>query len=328
MYMSKIMKEKISGLHHVTAIATDPQRNVDFYTNVLGLRLVKKTVNFDDPQTYHLYYGDETGTPGSILTFFPWSSLAHRGRKGSGQASAFSFSIPKGSLEFWQKRLTTLNVTFVEPANRFGDQVLMILDHDEFEIHLVATDEDSRVGWSNGDVPLAATIRGFHGVTLSHQNLNATAGFIQAALGAEKVAEEGNRHRYQIGQGGVGTFIDVLVQADLRPGTMGAGIIHHVAFRTPDDETQLTVRDSLSDSGQSVTDVADRQYFKSIYFREPSGVLFEVVTDTPGFMTDETKEELGTHLKLPPWLEDSRREIETVLPAIHVNSPEKVTAVA
>ncbi len=318
------MEDKISGLHHVTAIATDPQRNVDFYTNVLGLRLVKKTVNFDDPQTYHLYYGDEIGTPGSILTFFPWSLLAHRGRKGSGQTSAFSFSVPKDSLGFWEERLANLNITFVEPVTRFGDQVLTILDHDEFEIHLVATDKDSRVGWSNGDIPSSVAIRGFHGVTLSHQYLNPTAGFMQAALGAEKVAEEGNRHRYQIGEGGAGTYIDMLVQSDLRRGTMGAGIIHHVAFRTPNDEVQLKVRDTLSDSGHGVTDVADRQYFKSIYFHEPGGVLFEVATDTPGFMTDEPKEELGTHLKLPPWLEDRRRAIETVLPPITLKSQEAV----
>ncbi len=322
------MEDKILGLHHITAIATDPQRNVDFYTNVLGLRLVKKTVNFDDPQTYHLYYGDETGTPGSILTFFPWSSLAHRGRKGSGQASAFSFSVPKDSLEFWKARLTDLKVSFLEPLTRFGDQVLTILDHDEFEIHLVATDADARVGWSNGDIPASAAIRGFHGVTLSYQYLNPTAGFMQATLGAKKVAEEGNRHRYQIGEGGAGTYIDVLVQSDLRRGTMGAGIIHHVAFRTPNDEVQLRVRDSLSKSGSNVTDVADRQYFKSIYFHEPGGVLFEVATDTPGFMTDESKEELGTHLKLPAWLEDHRRSIETVLPPITLKLQETVKATA
>ena len=314
------MEDKILGLHHITAIATDPQRNVDFYTNVLGLRLVKKTVNFDDPQTYHLYYGDETGTPGSILTFFPWSSLAHRGRKGSGQASAFSFSVPKDSLEFWKARLTDLKVSFVEPLTRFGDQVLTILDHDEFEIHLVATDADARVGWSNGNIPASAAIRGFHGVTLSHQYLNPTAGFMQATLGAEKVPGEGNRHRFEIGEGGAGTYIDVLVQSDLRRGTMGAGIIHHVAFRTPNDAQQLKVRDSLSEAGHRVTDVADRQYFKSIYFHEPGGVLFEVATDTPGFMTDESKEELGTHIKLPPWLEDNRRSIETVLPSITLKS--------
>lgn len=320
------MKDKITGLHHITAIATDPQRNVDFYTSVLGLRLVKKTVNFDDPQTYHLYYGDETGTPGSILTFFPWSSLAHRGRKGSGQASAFSFSVPKDSLGFWKERLANLNIQFVEPVTRFGDQVMTVLDHDEFEIHLVATDVDSREGWNNGDVPASAAIQGFHGVTLSHQYLNSTAGFMQAALGAKKVAEEGNRHRYQIGEGGAGSYIDVLVQSDLRRGTMGAGIIHHVAFRTPNDEVQLQVRDSLTTSGSNVTDVADRQYFKSIYFHEPGGVLFEVATDTPGFMTDESKEELGTHLKLPLWLEDHRRSIETVLPPITLKSQERVKA--
>lgn len=320
------MKDKILGLHHITAIATDPQRNVDFYTNVLGLRLVKKTVNFDDPQTYHLYYGDETGTPGSILTFFPWSLLAHRGRKGSGQASAFSFSVPEDSFGFWRERLISLNVSFIEPVTRFGDQVMTILDHDEFEIELVATDADSCVGWNNGDVPLSAAIRGFHGVTLSHQYLNPTAGFMQAALGAEKVKEEGNRHRYQIGEGGAGTYVDVLVKSDLRRGTMGAGIIHHMAFRTPDDELQLKVQESLTKAGHSVTDVADRQYFKSIYFHEPGGVLFEVATDTPGFMTDESKEELGTHLKLPPWLEDHRRAIETVLPPIMLRSREAVKA--
>lgn len=320
------MAKNILGIHHVTAIASDAQKNVDFYTNVLGLRLVKKTVNFDDPQTYHLYYGDEVGNPGTILTFFPWSSLAHKGRKGTGQGSAFSFSVPQGSLDFWKARLKKVNVSFVEPTKRFDEEVLTLLDHDEFEIELVANSNDMRNGWDNGEIPATVAIRGFHSVTVSEQQLTPTAGFMQAALGFEKVTEEGNRHRYEVGAGGSGTYVDVLVQPDIRRGTMGAGIIHHLAFRVPDDEAQLKVRDSLFEAHHNVTDVADRQYFKSIYFHEPEGFLFEVATEPPGFTLDESKEELGTNLKLPPWLEQRRRAIEQALPPLMVKTKYTVEA--
>ncbi|MEK7670657.1 MAG: ring-cleaving dioxygenase [Bacteroidota bacterium] len=322
------MSNKILGIHHVTAIATDAQKNVDFYRNVLGLRLVKKTVNFDDPQTYHLYYGDEVGNPGSILTFFPWSLQAPKGRKGTGQGTSFSFSVPKGSLDFWKEHLKKLNVLFVEQTKRFDEEILTLLDHDEFEIELVANGTDNRTGWDNGRIPAGAAIRGFHSVTLSEQQLTRTAGFMQAALGFRKVAEAGNRHRYEVAVGGSGTYVDVLVQPDVRRGVMGAGIIHHLAFRTPDDDTQLRVRDFLCEAHHNVTDVADRQYFKSIYFHEPGGFLFEVATDPPGFMFDESKEELGTHLKLPPWLEKHRRAIEEVLPPIKLKTRELAGAKA
>ena len=310
------MESRILGIHHITAIATNAQKNVDFYAGVLGLRLVKKTVNFDDPQTYHLYYGDEVGTPGSILTFFPWQSDAHRGVSGSGQATVFSFSVPEGSLEFWKERLSKSKVQFVGPEKRFGEEVLTLIDHDEFEIELVATCNDSRTGWKDEGMPANVAIRGFFGTTVSEQNLNPTAAFIQAALEFRKVGEEGNRHRYEVGKGGPGTYVDILVQPDIRRGTMGTGIINHVAFRTPDDETQLQVRNTIFGSGYNVTEVINREYFKSIYFREPGGVLFEVATDPPGFMIDEAKESLGTDLKLPPWLEKQRRAIEEVLPPL------------
>ncbi len=310
----------IRGIHHVTAIASDAQKNVDFYTTVLGLRLVKRTVNFDDPQTYHLYYGDESGSPGTILTFFPWSSFGHRGRRGTSQAAGFSFSIPAASLQYWQKRFTDLNITVVESFSRFGEEVLTVFDDDEFMIELIAGESDLPPGWDNGEIPREYAIRGFHGVTLSEKHLGPTAGFIQAALGFNKVAEEGNRHRYQVGDGGVGMFVDVLVQPEVERGTMGAGVIHHAAFRVGNEQEQIDLRDKLISAGHRVTDVADRQYFKSIYFREPGGFLFEVATDSPGFTIDEGPKELGSSLKLPPWLEKNRRAIEASLPPIRVRT--------
>lgn len=310
----------VNGIHHVTAISSDAQKNVDFYTNVLGLRLVKRTVNFDDPQTYHLYYGDESGAPGTILTFFPWGTLGYKGRKGTSQATCFSFSIPAESLQYWRQRLASLNIHVSEPLKRFGEDVLIMFDDDEFMIELVASNAEKRPGWENGDISGEHAIRGFHGVTLAEKQLAPSAAFLQSALGFEKVAEEENRHRFQTGGGGIGTYVDVLVQPDVQRGVMGTGIIHHVAFRVSGDAEQIDLRDKLFTAGYGVTDVADRQYFKSIYFREPGGFLFEVATDAPGFAVDESPEELGTTLKLPPWLEKQRRAIEESLPPIQVRT--------
>lgn len=312
--------KNILGIHHVTAIASDAQRNVDFYTNVLGLRLVKRTVNFDDPQTYHLYYGDATGTPGTILTFFPWSSLAQNGKRGTGQATGFSFSVPSASLAYWKERLANLRVPFVEPIKRFGDEVLTLFDHDEFTIELVATESEIRPGWENGEIPAQHAIRGFHGITLSEQQLDPTAAFVHSALGFEELVEEEGRYRFQSGEGGNGSFVDVLVQPNIRRGSMGAGIIHHVAFRVRDESDQSDLRDQLAEAGHRVTDITDRKYFKSIYFREPGGFLFEVATDRPGFTIDELPEELGSTLQLPSWLEQDRRSIEDSLPPLRVKT--------
>jgi catechol 2,3-dioxygenase-like lactoylglutathione lyase family enzyme len=284
---------KIPGIHHITAIASDPQRNLDFYTAVLGLRLVKLTVNFDDPGTYHFYFADEAGRPGSILTFFPWPG-AMAGRHGSGQAAAISFSVP--TLDGWAARLPG-----AKAEQRFGQDLLSFADPDGLPLELIAAG-----GAGSG-------IRGFHGVTLSEAGYESTAKLLTETFGYELSASEGNRFRYA---GMAGNSVDLLCQPEARRGGMGAGTVHHVAFRTETDEAQRHWQTRLAEQGLNVTPILDRQYFRSIYFREPGGVLFEIATDPPGFATDEALDQLGTHLKLPPWLERARPEIEQALPKL------------
>jgi glyoxalase family protein len=323
------MRKPIAGLHHVTAMASNPQRNVDFYTGVLGLRLVKKTVNFDDPGIYHLYYGDEVGHPGTILTFFPWP-LARRGVQGAGQATVTSFAVPAGSLGYWTQRLARLGAAFDSPRRRFDDEVLTVLDPDGLRLELVARSADPRVPWSGGPVPAEHAVRGFDGVTLTEWNLDVTAEVLAGTLGLQRTAEEGERVRFAAlsagGEGG-GTRVDVLAAPAAVRGHVSAGTVHHVAFRAADEADQLAWREAVADSGLYVTPVLDRQYFRSIYFREPGGVLFEIATDPPGFTRDETVADLGTALKLPDWLEPSRERIEAELPPIAAHVPE-VTAPA
>jgi glyoxalase family protein len=283
----------IPGIHHITAIASDPQKNLDFYSRVLGLRLVKLTVNFDDPGTYHFYFGDEAGHPGSILTFFPWPGTP-RGRQGTGQASVVSFAVP--SLQGWEERLPTYTVT-----RRFGNDVLSFSDPDGMPVELVAT------GGSG------SSITGFHGVTLSESGYESTARLLTDTFGYTLTASEDNRFRYT---GSAGNHVDLLCQPDARRGGMGAWTIHHVAFRAETDALQKQWQTDLIRLGYNVTPVLDRQYFHSIYFREPGGVLFEIATDPPGFAIDETLDQLGTALKLPPALEPMRPEIEEMLPKI------------
>ena len=312
------MNNTLLGIHHVTAIAGDPQRNVDFYAGILGLRMVKKTVNFDDPHTYHLYYGDEEGRPGTLLTFFPWSEQAHLGKMGTGQLTVFSFSIPQEAMGFWIDRLKHHRINYSGPVKRFEEEVLTAMDHDGFQFELVASHQDHRPSWENDIIPSQYTIRGFHSVTLSESIATPTADFLTAPLGFRRVAESGERARFEIGKGGSGTFVDILSQPDTDRGYMGVGVVHHVAWRTPDNETQLIVRDQLLKDNYGVTPVIDRSYFNSIYFNEPGGVIFEVATDPPGFMIDESKNALGTELKLPPQYEHHRSDIERALPSIHL----------
>jgi glyoxalase family protein len=319
----------IGGIHHVTAIARDPQVNVDFYTGVLGLRLVKKTVNFDDPGTYHFYYGDETGRPGTILTFFPWP-LAKFGSRGAGQTTATAFSVPEGSLGRWQERLEKHHVTVAEPVRRFdGEEVLAFVDRDGLALELVAHAEapseiGARTPWEGSPVPPEMAVRGFHGVTLTEWNPPVTAGLLAGTLGFRQVAEAGRRTRYEVGPGGAGSYVDLLGSPDAPQGRVSAGTVHHVAFRAADDAAQRHWLETLSAAGAHVTPVQERQYFRSIYFREPGGVLFEIATDTPGFTLDEPVAELGTGLQLPPWLESSRARIEEVLPQVSVHAAEPV----
>jgi glyoxalase family protein len=310
------MAPQTPGIHHVTAISGEPQRNVDFYAGVLGLRLVKKTVNFDDPETYHLYYGDGPGNPGTIMTFFPWAH-APGGRIGAGQVVVTSFSIPATSLGHWTERLVEQGVRFEKPRDRFGETVLTFEDPDRLRVELVAS-EDGRPEWAGGTVPAEHSVRGFHHVALAVETTESTVRLMTEALGFRQVDETEGRVRLSTGEGGPGNTVDVVSASGFPRGSMGVGTVHHVAFRIPDDETQVALREEISALGYNVTPVLDRNYFRSIYFREPGGVLFEIATDPPGFAVDEAEAELGTHLKLPPWLEPRRDKLEEVLPPLRV----------
>jgi len=304
-----------SGIHHVTAIAGEPQRNVDFYAGLLGLRVVKKTVNFDDPGTYHLYYGDGAGSPGSIMTFFPWAG-APRGRIGAGQLTVTSFSVPAASLGHWTERLVEGAVRFEKPEERFGETVLRFSDPDGLRLELVAAGEDRREGWADGPLSADDAVRGFHHVTLAVADPQRTAELLTDTLGFRVMGEAEGRTRYEAGEGGPGTAVDVAVGTGFPPGTMGVGTVHHVAFRVPDEAAQLELREKVSSLGYNVTPVLERNYFRSIYFREPGGVLIEVATIGPGFLVDEDEAALGRALKLPLWEEPNRAAIEAALPPI------------
>ncbi|MQA82738.1 MAG: ring-cleaving dioxygenase [Streptosporangiales bacterium] len=317
---------KTTGLHHVTAIGGDPQRNADFYLRTLGLRLVKTTVNFDDPGTYHLYYGDQAGRPGSLLTFFPWRDVPG-GRRGNGQATTTSFSVPEGSLGWWQEHLESAGVEAgLVTTGADEEDTLTFRDPDGLALALVAHPQgDPRDPWDTALVPAERAIRGLHSVTLSVASEDATAGMLVDDLGLRLAGERGNRLRFAAGDGGPGALVDVSVTPDAPRGLVAGGTVHHVAWRAPDDATQLSWREELVDRGVNVTSVLDRQYFRSIYFREPGGTLLEIATEAPGFGIDEPLLELGRALKLPPWLEPDRAQIEAALPALKLpdeNNPE------
>ncbi len=303
----------IPGLHHVTAVSGPAQRNADFYVGVLGLRLVKKTVNFDDPGTYHLYYGDALGRPGSVLTFFPWANAAP-GRSGAGMAAATAYAVPADALDFWMTRFADRALDFDAPVERFGEAVLGFADPDGLRLELVA-DGATGEGWAEGPVPPEAAVRSFHSVTLALTDTGPTARVL-ALFGWDNVGEEAGRLRFRAPGGGPASVVD-LVQTTER-GRPGAGTVHHVAFRARGDEEQRAWQDALRSAGLFVTEVKDRQYFRSVYFREPGGVLFEIATDAPGFTADEPADALGGALKLPPWVEDRRAAIERQLPPLTV----------
>lgn len=307
------MNSPIVGLHHVTAIASDPQRNLDFYTEVLGLRFVKRTVNFDDPGTYHFYFGDDTGTPGTILTFFPWAG-SQQGRRGAGETVATSFSIPPGSLQYWRERLIAKEIHATEEFY-FGDIHLTFHDPDGMVVGLVEQSiVPSKQAPRYSDVPAANAIQGFYGVTLLERNIQRTQALLEL-MGFHKMAEEGNRVRFAQAGDARGRLLDIVLEEDAHPGVMGAGSVHHIAFRAADDAAQLGWRDELG-RHVGVTTVQDRTYFHSIYFREPGGVLFEIATDNPGFLIDEPIESLGEALKIPEWFESHRTQIEARLTPI------------
>ncbi len=308
----------IPGLHHVTAIASDPQANADFYVSVLGLRLVKRTVNFDDPTTYHLYYGDEVGAPGTILTFFPWPG-APRGVRGTGQTTATAFAVPPGSLEWWVDRLAGRAVDFAAVEERFGERVLGLRDPDDLAIELVEqANGASRRWWKEGPVPAPYAIRGFHSVTITEEGYERTAALLSETMGFRYVGQEQSRFRYATGHDAPGAIVDVICAPGLRSGRVAAGSVHHIAFRCASDEAQIEWKERVTAARMNVTPVLDRQYFRSVYFREPGGVLFEIATDPPGFTLDEAPEALGNALRLPSWLEPRRASIEERLPRLHV----------
>lgn len=308
--------QPIQGLHHITAMASDPQANLDFYHTVLGQRLIKRTVNFDDPGTYHFYYGDQVGTPGTILTFFPWWHLK-RGERGNGEATAVAYNISPSSVDFWQGRLKAHGISLGEKQVRFGQDVLPFHDPDGMRLELIVSDQPIAIrDWDDGPIAAPHALGGFHGVTLWVGQAQATAELLTGPLGYQFVGQEGSRYRFRGAADNVGLLVDLLERPNMPPARMGAGSIHHIAFRTVDDSEQQEYLALLRRQGYNVSPVMDRQYFHSIYFRAPSGVLFEVATDAPGFLYDEPVAGLGQSLKLPPWLEPNRVEIANVLPPI------------
>ena len=316
------MSNKIRGLHHVTAIASDPQRNLDFYVRLLGLRLVKRTINFDDPGTYHFYFGDRRGTPGTILTFFPWPG-ARRGIRGTGQVEATALAIPQNSIGFWLERLKQHHVTAEKMPARFGEEVIRLLDPDGLQIELIAVAASVSSAnielWPDSPIPAEHAVHGFHSVSAALEGYERTARLLTETFGYRLVDESANRFRFvSADDSALGRIIDLLCQPDTAMGRVAAGSVHHIAFRAKDEAEQLQWRERLVDLGYNVTPVVDRTYFHSIYFREPGGVLFEIATEPPGFTLDEKVEELGTHLRLPPWMESARSKIEEILPPIHV----------
>ena len=317
------MKSPIVGLHHVTAIASDPQRNLDFFTQLLGLRFVKRTINFDDPGTYHFYFGDDIGTPGTILTFFPWPG-ATKGVIGAGETIATTFSIPAGAMRYWRERLKTHSVPFKE-NKCFNETHLSFSDPDGMVIAIVEHDGAYPTAAPRySDVPPQYALRGFFGTTLLETNLNRTEALL-AIMGFQKVGEDGRRTRFALKSEARGHFVDVMIDKSATAGRMGAGTVHHIAFRASDDSAQVEWKKDLG-RHVNVTPVQDRAYFHSIYFREPGGVLFEIATDAPGFLIDESAETLGETLQIPEWFESRRSMIEAKIQPIQLHKSVNRTA--
>ena len=307
---------KILGLHHITAIASDAQRNYDFYTQTLGFRLVKKTVNFDDPTTYHFYFGDEVGTPGTVLTFFPWAGIS-KGRIGNGMATEIGYSVPHGSLDFWKARLENLNIRYDNGREVFGEKQLSFEDPDGLKLKLIESKQkDERKGPETAEIKADVAIKGFHTVTLSLQNIKATAAILTEVFGYKLVEQKDNLYRYQTDAVENAALVDLLEMPLATGGINAGGTNHHVAFRVKDEEDLMAIRDKIVARGLHITEKINRDYFFSLYFREPGGVLFEIATDNPGFATDETVDNLGSSLQLPNQHEPMRAQIEKALPKL------------
>jgi catechol 2,3-dioxygenase-like lactoylglutathione lyase family enzyme len=309
----------LHGIHHITAIASDPQRNIDFYSKILGLRLVKVTVNFDDPSSYHLYYGNETGDPGTLITFFSWSN-AMKGREGVAQPYSFSFRVPLDSFPFWLERLTQKGVSFHNPAKRFDEKYIRFKDNDGVNIELVGVKELGDIQpWTTSEINRDVAIRGFHGATIWEEFYDNTDQFLKQGLELEFITHENNIYRYAVGNGKSKHFIDVKDTQGFWDGANGTGTIHHIALEARSDSDQEEISRMISKIGIKPTEQIDRKYFKSVYFKEPGGSLFEIATSKPGFLIDETKEELGKSLKLPEQYENIRTEIEGFLPKLEID---------
>lgn len=310
------MDNKVLGIHHITAIAGNAKRNYDFYTTVLGLRFIKKTVNFDDPGTYHFYFGDEMGSPGTILTFFPWETIS-KGKQGTGMATEIGYSVQGNSLAFWTDRLKSFHIKITGSGIRLGEKYLSFEDPDGLPLTLIVpASADTRTGWVTPEVDAAVATKGFHSITLSLGSIAATAKILTDIFDYTLLQQEGNRHRYATRAVANASIVDLLEVPGERPGVTAGGTIHHVAFRVKNEEVLMDYRQKVLRYGLDITPKIDRNYFFSLYFREPGGVLFELATDNPGFAVDEPVNELGTHLKLPPQYEGSREEIEKVLPKL------------
>ncbi|QXU43053.1 ring-cleaving dioxygenase [Pedobacter sp. D749] len=310
------MNNNILGLHHITAIAGSAQQNFDFYTKTLGLRLVKKTVNFDDPGTYHLYYGDETGSAGTILTFFPWDGIG-QGTEGVGMATEIGYSVPAGSHQFWLERFGAANVKTKEITERFGEQVLAFKDPDGLSLSLIVPKTaDIRTPWETAEVKKDTATKGFHSTTLTLQSIDETAKILTDLFGYRLLAQEENRYRFITDTVANAAIVDLLEVPAGHRGRNAAGTNHHVAFRVKNEDIQMELREQILSKNLQITPKIDRDYFYSLYFREPGGVLFEIATENPGFTVDEPLNELGTHLMLPGQHEHLRGDLEKVLPKL------------
>ena len=310
------MGNLITGLHHISAIASDPQKNLNFYTKNLGLRFVKKTINFDAPDVYHLYYGNESGSPGTIMTFFAFPGI-QKGKKGKGQLTSIAFSISLDAMDFWVKRLESLKISFKGPFQRFDEMIIAFEDHDGIGLELAANKTDDRKGYPVPGISGENAIKGFYGVTLMEECYEKTANLLINQMDHTLVGEEANRYRFAAPDK-KREYVDILCSPDRLLGVPGYGTVHHVAFATSSTTTQEEARTRLVKNGLNATPIINREYFHSIYFREPGGVLFEIATMQPGFTVDEPLEHLGESLKLPPWEEPNRARIEKILLPIHL----------
>jgi len=310
------MEKTIKGIHHITAIAGNAKRNYDFYTRILGLRLIKKTVNFDDPESYHLYYGDKVGTPGSILTFFPSEGIPN-GRPGTRQATAIGYSIDRSSFEFWKKRFEQNAIRYNEVSEKFNESYLTVFDPDGLRLELIAsTGEDNRLPWTTEDISDAYALKGFHNITLSINELTPTADILTKVFGYHLVEQKDNLYRFRTNSVETAAIVDVLISKSELPGHVSMGSVHHVAFRVENEDVLMQFRDIIVGLGLRITEKIDRNYFYSLYFREPGGILFELATENPGFMVDETLEHLGEKLMLPDQYEQLRETLEITLPKL------------